>query len=129
MLFRSEFGFFGVWVKTRTHTPRFCGLLCSAGLFVLLRTFSRPLRTNWLIVGIDNPNPNKSFGDDASSRDAVAPPKRSFRVWPGSPHGLGTRHNPLLLKSAVAMGISPSLGRRAARAESQEASASIWQGL
>ena len=26
----AEFGFFGVWVKTRTHTPRFCGLFCSA---------------------------------------------------------------------------------------------------
>src|SRR6478736_955665 len=48
----AEFGFFGVWVNTRTHTPRFCGLLCSAGLFVLLRTFSRPCRTSWLIVGI-----------------------------------------------------------------------------
>src|SRR4029079_18987263 len=51
--FRSaEFGFFGVCVKTRTHTPRFCGLFCSAGLFVLLTIFLRPARTNWLIVGI-----------------------------------------------------------------------------
>src|SRR4030095_7662442 len=50
--FRSaEFAFLGVCVKTRTHTPRFCGLLCSAGLLVLLRTASRPLRTSWLIVG------------------------------------------------------------------------------
>src|SRR6186713_3265606 len=48
----AEFGFFGVCVNTRTHTPRFCGLLCSAGLFVLVRTLSRPLRTSWLIVGI-----------------------------------------------------------------------------
>src|SRR6478672_11713387 len=50
----AEFGFFGVWVKTRTHTPRFCGELWSAGLLVFVRTFSRPNRTNWLIVGIDN---------------------------------------------------------------------------
>src|SRR4030095_15782920 len=48
----AEFGFFGVWVKTRTQTPRFCGLLWSAGLFVLLNTASRPCRTSWLIVGI-----------------------------------------------------------------------------
>src|SRR5258708_37751869 len=48
----AEFGFFGVWVKTRTQTPRFCGLFCSAGLFVLLTIFLRPARTNWLIVGI-----------------------------------------------------------------------------
>src|SRR5512145_1677510 len=47
----AEFGFFGVWVKTRTQTPRFCGLSCSAGLFVFVRTFARPLRTSWLIVG------------------------------------------------------------------------------
>src|SRR5436190_22320605 len=50
--FRSaEFGFFGVWVNTRTHTPRFCGLFCSAGLLVLLTIFVRPFRTSWLIVG------------------------------------------------------------------------------
>jgi hypothetical protein len=48
----AEFGFFGVWVKTRTQTPRFCGLFCSAGLFVLLTIFLRPARTSWLIVGI-----------------------------------------------------------------------------
>src|SRR5262249_27577828 len=44
-------GFFGVWVKTRTQTPRFWGLSCSAGLFVLNWTRLRPLRTSWLIVG------------------------------------------------------------------------------
>src|SRR4030095_15646396 len=47
----AEFGFFGVCVNTRTQTPRFCGLFCSAGLLVFVRTFSRPLRTSWLIVG------------------------------------------------------------------------------
>src|SRR6476659_618268 len=47
----AEFGFLGVWVNTRTHTPRFCGLSCSAGLFVLVSTLSRPCRTSWLIVG------------------------------------------------------------------------------
>src|SRR3954453_13732455 len=51
--FRSaEFGFFGVWVNTRTQTPRFCGLSCSAGLLVLLTIFLRPARTSWLMVGI-----------------------------------------------------------------------------
>jgi hypothetical protein len=42
----AEFGFFGVCVKTRTHTPRFCGLFCSAGLLVLLTIFLRPARTS-----------------------------------------------------------------------------------
>src|SRR5688572_23145025 len=59
--FRSaEFGFFGVWVNTRTQTPRFCGLSCSAGLLVLLMTFSRPFRTSWLIVGTGVPS-NPSY--------------------------------------------------------------------
>src|SRR5215831_15068782 len=57
----AEFGFFGVCVKTRTHTPRFCGLFCSAGLFVFVRTFSRPLRTNWLIVGTGTPSPKRTL--------------------------------------------------------------------
>src|SRR5437588_12042428 len=48
----AEFGFFGVWVKTRTQTPRFCGLFCSAGLFVLLTIFFRPARTSCEMVGI-----------------------------------------------------------------------------
>src|SRR6185295_16979576 len=48
----AEFGFLGVWVKTRTQTPRFCGLSCSAGLLVLVTIFLRPARTSWLIVGI-----------------------------------------------------------------------------
>src|SRR5580704_9472844 len=49
----AEFGFFGVWVKTRTQTPRFCGLFCNAGLLVLLTIFFRPARTSWLMVGIN----------------------------------------------------------------------------
>src|SRR5262245_6055988 len=51
-LLSAEFGFFGVCVNTRTQTPRFCGLFCSAGLLVLLTIFLRPARTSWLIVGI-----------------------------------------------------------------------------
>src|SRR2546423_5751828 len=51
--FRSaEFGFFGVVVYTRVHTPRRCGLPLSAGVFVLLVFAWRPLRTNCWMVGI-----------------------------------------------------------------------------
>jgi hypothetical protein len=50
--FRSaEFGFLGVEVYTRVHTPRFCGQLSSAGLEVFQRGGFRPLRTSWLNVG------------------------------------------------------------------------------
>src|SRR5687768_18582503 len=52
----AEFGFFGVCVNTRTQTPRFCGLSCSAGLLVLVRTAARPFRTSWLIVGTTAPH-------------------------------------------------------------------------
>jgi len=39
-------------VYTRVQTPRFCGDSLSAGAFFFVRSFSRPLRTSWLIVGI-----------------------------------------------------------------------------
>jgi hypothetical protein len=42
----AEFGFFGVWVNTRTQTPRFCGLVCKAGLFVFVTMRVRPWRTS-----------------------------------------------------------------------------------
>src|SRR5260370_9564727 len=42
----AEFGFLGVCVYTRMHTPRFSGQPISAGDFVFTWTFSRPMRTN-----------------------------------------------------------------------------------
>src|SRR6266568_2117160 len=47
----AEFGFFGVCVYTRMHTPRFSGQPISAGDFVLLMTSSRPMRTSCENVG------------------------------------------------------------------------------
>src|SRR5450755_4412079 len=47
----AEFGFFGVCVYTRMHTPRFSGQPASAGDFVLTMTFSRPMRTSCENVG------------------------------------------------------------------------------
>src|SRR5690242_1532029 len=53
--FRSaEFGFLGVVVYTRVHTPRFCGLLRRAGAFSFFATSLRPCRTSWLMVGISS---------------------------------------------------------------------------
>src|ERR1700674_4800896 len=48
---KAEFGFFGVCVYTRIHTPRFSGQPISAGDLVLTRTFSRPIRTSCENVG------------------------------------------------------------------------------
>src|SRR6476646_8606306 len=80
----AEFGFFGVWVKTRTHTPRFCGLFCSAGLFVFVRTLSRPLRTNWLIVGTGTPSKKDT------AKEGTPLPSRV--VVPGLGAAHATRH-------------------------------------
>src|SRR6266571_2366622 len=47
----AEFGFFGVCVYTRMHTPRFSGQPASAGDFVFIRTASRPILTSCENVG------------------------------------------------------------------------------
>jgi len=49
---RAEFGFFGVIVRTTVQTPRLKGLLFKAGDFDFTLGALRPLRTNWLTVGI-----------------------------------------------------------------------------
>src|SRR5256885_11533408 len=68
----AEFGFFGVWVKTRTQTPRFCGLFCNAGLFVLVTIFLRPSRTSWLIVGINANHYNANHNAPRTGATPVA---------------------------------------------------------
>src|ERR1041384_5218529 len=50
---RAEFGFFGVTVYTRKHTPRFCGHERSAGDAVRVTSASRPCRMSCWIVGIN----------------------------------------------------------------------------
>ena len=44
----AEFGFLGVVVYTRVHTPRFCGDACSAGTVDFLTCCLRGCLTNWL---------------------------------------------------------------------------------
>ena len=51
--FRSaEFGFLGVVVYTRVHTPRLAGQFSSAGTLLFVTGAWRGLRTSWLVVGI-----------------------------------------------------------------------------
>src|SRR5207302_4914983 len=57
----AELGFLGVCVYTRMQTPRFSGHPCSAGDFVFVRTFSRPVRTNCANVGTALPHSSKNF--------------------------------------------------------------------
>src|ERR671929_1447009 len=49
----AEFGFLGVVVYTRVHTPRRCGLPFSAAVLVFASLSSRPLRTSCWMVGMD----------------------------------------------------------------------------
>src|SRR6188472_1318890 len=48
---RAEFGFLGVVVYTRVHTPRRCGEPLRAGVLAFVALSCRPLRTSWLMVG------------------------------------------------------------------------------
>src|SRR3984957_10420355 len=48
---RAEFGFLGVNVYTRVHTPRRWGAPRRAGGFVFVCFVCRPFRTSWAIVG------------------------------------------------------------------------------
>src|SRR4029079_19419276 len=101
----AEFGFFGVCVKTRTHTPRFCGLSCRAGLFVLLTICFLPARTSWLIVGI-----NKQSRQAASAQHRGPNKVRSVnrnRFRPKSYAGLAPE-NPITLGSSCCDGRGPS---------------------
>src|SRR5436190_18129711 len=47
----AEFGFLGVWVNTRVHTPRRRSEPFSAGVFDFSGFVSRPLRTSCWMVG------------------------------------------------------------------------------
>src|SRR4051794_17917685 len=53
---KAEFGFLGVVVNTRVHTPRRCGEPLRAGVLVFSAFDSRPLRTSWAIVGTRLPS-------------------------------------------------------------------------
>src|SRR5919108_62662 len=82
--FRSaEFGFFGVTVKTRVQTPRFCGAPRSAGVFTFAFGAVRPFRTSWLTVGMGTPpeglalHTTKAGGAHAVNRRAEAWARRT----------------------------------------------------
>src|SRR3981189_352168 len=57
----AEFGFFGVCVYTRMHTPRFSGQPASAGDFVLAIIPLRPILTNCENVGTVVPQSRVNF--------------------------------------------------------------------
>src|SRR5205807_8899354 len=68
----AEFGFFGVCVYTRMHTPRFSGQPASAGDFVFIRTASRPILTSCENVGTVVPL--------SRARIFAAPARRTHKI-------------------------------------------------
>src|SRR5690242_13126733 len=96
----AEFGFFGVVVYTRVHTPRRCGAATfflrplpdlRPGVDSFLDFGVRPLRTSWLVVGMRRVMVAK-FGSPpwlgASFRD-VGPRVFGMRTWEGPDHRWG----------------------------------------
>src|SRR6266850_4304412 len=79
---RAEFGFFGVRVITCRQTPRRCGHDPSAGAFDFAFSWRRPLRTNWLIVGICQ-SVERHLPGDARSAKAITR-SRATQVLLGS---------------------------------------------
>src|SRR5512136_805240 len=58
----AEFGFFGVFVYTRVHTPRRWGAPFRAGVLVLSALVLRPLRTSCWMVGTRDLVSNRQGG-------------------------------------------------------------------
>src|SRR6266513_6221102 len=78
----AEFGFLGVCVYTRMHTPRFSGQPASAGDLVFMRTASRPILTNCENVGTVVPLYARNFSSPEHPqwmRGGFAAPARSRR--------------------------------------------------
>src|SRR6476469_10039251 len=113
--FRSaEFGFFGVVVYTRVHTPRRCGLPLRAAVLTLAILSRRPLRTSWLMVGMyrlpvlllvtswfsslctavftrsRTPRPGVSQAPGTSTSSM----RRGHANWPGAQACLRVKHQP-----------------------------------
>src|SRR3954462_6094648 len=99
----AEFGFFGVVVYTRVHTPRRWGEPFSAGVLVFSTLSSRPLRTSWLIVGMGGLDLLPALG-------------RALKVWCCAvvPGGAGParafRPRPPVTVRSTRSGVSPSPG-------------------
>src|SRR5215207_4524630 len=59
---RAEFGFLGVWVNTRVHTPRRWGAPLRAGVLAFVGLDCRPLRTSCWMVGTQTSRAMRASG-------------------------------------------------------------------
>src|SRR5258706_16297520 len=89
---RAEFGFFGVFVYTRVHTPRRWGEPLSAAGLGLFDLDSRPLRTSCWIVGTDDLRDRNGRGTAGRGRGRNAHQGGGERHWGKGP--AATRSGP-----------------------------------
>ena len=68
----AEFGFFGVVVYTRVHTPRRWGAPLRAGVLPFAGFDSRPLRTSCWMVGTNEPLIDCRWSSEPAGRDGAA---------------------------------------------------------
>src|SRR5215212_5382969 len=121
----AEFGFFGVVVYTRVHTPRFCGAATfflrplpdfRPGVASFLVFGVRPLRTSWEVVGMrsgqDSSGPWRSLG--ASEHRSGPGDGRVRHLVAGEIGGRGVRR-PLHRAAAHRRRRDAALRRRAER--------------
>src|SRR5687768_8275107 len=93
---RAEFGFFGVTVYTRVHTPRRWGAATRClrpfpdfrpGVASFLLGALRPLRTSWLVVGMRPARIDESGRGPAGGSGGAA--QRLVEAGQLQPGGLG----------------------------------------
>src|SRR5690349_13869885 len=91
----AEFGFFGVFVYTRVHTPRRWGAPFNAGVLPFVGFDWRPLRTSCWMVGTTRPFETNLAGSPAELGAAAGDAERSrepTRQPTGAAGSLANRH-------------------------------------
>src|SRR6516165_2045137 len=90
----AEFGFFGVWVNTRVHTPRRWGEPLSAGVFDFSGLVSRPLRTSCWIVGTELLRASNRLRDLGGRTSGQVRAESAGGTTPGRPDMLADTRGP-----------------------------------
>src|SRR5687768_7913326 len=107
----AEFGFFGVVVYTRVHTPRRWGAPLRAAVLPLAGFDSRPLRTSCWIVGTTEPLRRSDQAVQIGRSDGVAARTQGTCRPPIVRAGAEKRQTPRARRTAAAPGSDEPDGR------------------
>ena len=124
----AEFGFLGVVVYTRVHTPRRCGEPLRAGVVVFVTLSCRPLRTSWLMVGNLDPLSVWSMSRRLPRLRGVSggrPPRSGVSLRMLSP-ALPAPARVAVTSSVVVWGARREVGGHVARALGAVNVANVW---